>query len=92
MKITGSPVTTPGNVSASEAASPSAQASPSTLPVSEGVLQSAGVQQAQAVLKELPEIDQARVAELREALAQGKLPFDAGKLAGLIDRYHGGRS
>ena len=24
--------------------------------------------------------------------AMGKLPFDAGKLAGLIDRYHGGRS
>lgn len=92
MKITGSPIATPSGVSASEAASPLAQASPATPLASAGVSQSAGVQQAQAVLKALPEIDQARVAELREALAQGKLPFDAGKLAGLIDRYHGGRS
>ena len=55
-------------------------------------LQSAVLQPAQASLNALPDIDMQRVAELREALAAGKLPFDAGKLAGLIDRYHGGRS
>jgi negative regulator of flagellin synthesis FlgM len=92
MKITGSPITTPSSVSSCEAAPTQLPTTPGTSLASEGVSQSAGVQQAQAVLQELPEIDQARVAELREALAQGKLPFDAGRLAGLIDRYHGGRS
>ena len=59
---------------------------------SEEKLQSAVLQPAQATMDALPDIDMHRVAELREALAGGKLPFDAGKLAGLIDRYHGGRS
>jgi negative regulator of flagellin synthesis FlgM len=30
------------------------------------------------------------VAQLRDALAKGELPFDAGKLAGLIQRFHRG--
>ena len=39
----------------------------------------------------LPEIDQARVDALREALARGEVPFDADKLAGLIERFHGSK-
>ncbi|KAF7599960.1 MAG: flagellar biosynthesis anti-sigma factor FlgM [Candidatus Dactylopiibacterium carminicum] len=53
--------------------------------------QSAGLQQAQASLAGLPEVDQAKVAALRDALARGELPFDPAKLAALIDRYHGGK-
>lgn len=46
---------------------------------------------AQAALRAMPEIDAAKVAQLREALARGEVRFDAGKLAGLIARYHGVR-
>ncbi|MFC3533447.1 flagellar biosynthesis anti-sigma factor FlgM [Vogesella facilis] len=54
-------------------------------------LQSAVLQPAQDALAALPDIDAARVAEIKAALADGKINFDAGKLAGLIRRYHGGR-
>jgi negative regulator of flagellin synthesis FlgM len=37
----------------------------------------------------MPDIDHAKVAALRDALAKGELPFDANKLAGLIQRFHG---
>ncbi|AHI68099.1 flagellar biosynthesis anti-sigma factor FlgM [Burkholderia thailandensis] len=46
---------------------------------------------AQDVLRELPDFDAARVAALRAALQEGRLPFDAGKLAGLIQRFHGAK-
>lgn len=55
-----------------------------------GPLASAVLGPARAALQALPDVDEARVAELRDALAKGELPFDAGKLAGLIQRYHGG--
>ena len=42
-------------------------------------------------LAAMPDFDAARVAELRDALAKGELPFDAGRLAGLIQRFHAGR-
>jgi negative regulator of flagellin synthesis FlgM len=51
-------------------------------------LQSAVLQPALAALNELPDIDHAKVAMLRDALAKGELPFDAGKLAALIESYH----
>jgi len=41
-------------------------------------------------MKDMPDIDHERVAQLRDALAKGELPFDAGKLAGLIQRFHRG--
>jgi negative regulator of flagellin synthesis FlgM len=41
-----------------------------------------------AALRAMPDIDQTRVAELRDALARGELPFDARKLAALIEKYH----
>lgn len=46
---------------------------------------------AREVLRELPDFDAARVAALRAALQEGRLPFDAGKLAGLIQRFHGAK-
>ena len=45
---------------------------------------------ARAVLDETPEVDLVRVARVQAALAAGKIRFDACKLAGTIQRYHGG--
>jgi len=53
------------------------------------VLQSAILQPALAALREMPDIDLAAVKTLSDALANGDVPFDAGRLAGLIERYHG---
>jgi negative regulator of flagellin synthesis FlgM len=50
------------------------------------------MQPAMAALRKMPDMDMDRVAQLRDALAKGELPFDASKLAGLIERFHGGRS
>lgn len=49
------------------------------------------VQAAQAQLAAMPEVDAARVAEIKEALARGEIGFDAQKIAGLVVRHHGGR-
>lgn len=46
---------------------------------------------AKADLAALPEIDQAKVDALREALARGEIGFDAKRLATLIQRFHGSR-
>jgi len=54
-------------------------------------LQSSVLQPAVQALKEMPDFDHAKVAMLRDALAKGELPFDAGKLAGMIQRFHGGQ-
>jgi negative regulator of flagellin synthesis FlgM len=86
MKITGA--TTP---SVSLAANGPA-ASPAPAPAaaaSEAPLQSEVLQPARQALAALPEFDAARVAELRDALAKGELPFDPARLAGLIERFHG---
>jgi negative regulator of flagellin synthesis FlgM len=56
-----------------------------------GERQSAVLQAAQVALRAMPEVDEAKVAAVREALARGEIQFDAAKLAGLIARYHGGR-
>ncbi|MBS1190272.1 MAG: negative regulator of flagellin synthesis LfgM [Rhodocyclaceae bacterium] len=64
-------------------------ASPATPAAAE--LQSAVLQPALAALRNLPDIDEAKVAALRDALARGEMPFNAAKLAGLIERYHGNR-
>lgn len=49
------------------------------------------VQAAQKQLAAMPDIDAARVAEIKAALARGEISFDPQKLAGLISRHHGGR-
>ena len=51
-------------------------------------LQSAVLQPAMAAMRELPDIDQEKVASLKAALERGELPFDPAKLAALIERYH----
>jgi negative regulator of flagellin synthesis FlgM len=87
MKITG--VSTP-TVSISPQSG--AAAAPVAAPISAAAaepLESAVLQPAQAALRALPDFDAARVAELRDALAKGELPFDAGRLAGLMQRFHG---
>lgn len=53
-------------------------------------LQSEVLQPAAEALRAMPDFDAARVAELRDLLAKGELPFDPGRLAGLIQRFHGG--
>jgi negative regulator of flagellin synthesis FlgM len=54
-------------------------------------LQSDTLKPLKAAMDQLPEVDSAKVAEIKAALADGSIKFDAGKLAGLIQRYHGGR-
>jgi len=51
-------------------------------------LQSAVLAPAMEALRALPDVDHAKVVALRDALARGELPFDATKLAALIERYH----
>ena len=50
--------------------------------------ESAALDAALASIRDLPEVDQAKVATLRDQLTNGDIPFDASKLATLIDRYH----
>lgn len=52
-------------------------------------LQSEVLRPALDALRAMPEVDHARVAQLRDALAKGELPFDPARLAGLIQRFHG---
>lgn len=86
MKITGA--STPSITIAPQAGG--AQAAPAVVPtIANEALESAVLQPAQSALKALPDFDAAKVAELRDALQKGELPFDAGRLAGLIQRFHG---
>jgi len=56
-------------------------------------LQSAVLKPAMKAMKLMPEVDDAKIAELRDAISNGTLPsFDPGKLAGLIQRFHGSDS
>lgn len=92
MKITGSLGTDVPAVTPAAAPSGVGKNTPApAAPAGGGELQSAVLQPALAALRELPDIDHARVAALREALARGEIVFDAAKLAGLIERHHGGR-
>jgi negative regulator of flagellin synthesis FlgM len=86
MKITGA--STPSITITPQAGGPAA--APAVVPsVASEALESAVLQPAQSALKALPDFDAAKVAELRDALQKGELPFDAGRLAGLIQRFHG---
>jgi negative regulator of flagellin synthesis FlgM len=96
MKIStnnGAAATTPLATVAAVTPLASAQAMGATGPSSGGAaLQSAVMGPALAAMAAMPEIDHAKVAELRDAIARGELQFDAGKLAGLIQRFHGGQA
>lgn len=86
MKITGA--STPSVTIAPQAGGPAA--APVVAPaIANDALESSVLQPAQSALKALPDFDTEKVAELRDALAKGELPFDAGRLAGLIQRFHG---
>ena len=84
MKITGA--TTPSVTPTPQGAPAPAEAA-AAMPAP---LQSEVLQPAKEALGMLPEFDSARVAELRDALSRGELPFDPARLAGLIQRFHGG--
>jgi negative regulator of flagellin synthesis FlgM len=94
MKITGAstPAVTisPQPGTASSAATAAAPA-PAAASVAADTLESSVLQPAQAALRALPDFDAAKVAELRDALSKGELPFDSGRLAGLIQRFHGSK-
>jgi negative regulator of flagellin synthesis FlgM len=91
MKITsnGTPAATP--VAAPAPAAPAVLApAASTTAVAVGASAAGALlRSARAQLKQMPEVDAAKVAQVREALERGEIPFDAGKLAQLITRYHG---
>ncbi|KQP37172.1 flagellar biosynthesis anti-sigma factor FlgM [Pseudorhodoferax sp. Leaf274] len=88
MKITstGTPATPP----AAAAAPSAAAAAPAAGTASSGASAAGALlASARAQLQQMPEVDAARVAEIRAALERGEIGFDAGKLARLIERYHG---
>ena len=77
---------------APETTGPDAADAPAAPAAAPAPMQSAVQQPALAALRSMPEVDHAKVAELRDALARGEVRFDAARLAGLIQRFHGGRS
>lgn len=92
MKISGT-VTSTVNIGAQPAIVQTQVQAPAEAPAAAAAapaLQSQVLQPAAEALRALPDFDAARVAELRDALAKGELPFDPGRLAGLIQRFHGG--
>jgi negative regulator of flagellin synthesis FlgM len=86
MKITGATAPAVTLTPHGPAAAPAPAAAASAAP-----LQAETLQPAKDAMAAMPEIDHARVAELRDLLAKGELPFDAARLAGLIQRFHGGK-
>ena len=90
MKITGSSSAAVATVTAGGQAAP-APVQVDTPAASNAALQSEVLKPAAEALRAMPDFDAARVAELRDALARGELPFDPARLAGLIQKFHGGR-
>jgi len=87
------PVASAAEISRIEPAAPVSTAAKSSGSAAPNPLQSAVLGPAITAMGDLPEIDHGKVAMLRDALARGQLPFDASKLAALIERYHqAGRS
>ena len=62
-----------------------------TAPVAATELQSAVLQPALDAVREMPDVDQAKVDAIRDALARGEISFNPARLAALIERYHSGR-
>lgn len=83
---------TSGAAGASAAEATDTTAAPAAGAAAEATpLQAGSLAPAQQALAAMPEIDSARVAAVRDALARGEIRFDAQRLAGLIERFHGGR-
>lgn len=72
-------------------AQPMKQRSASPAMAADASLEIDTLRPAQAVLHDMPDFDKARVEALRVALKEGRIPFDAAKLAGLIQRFHGAK-
>jgi len=91
---TGMPDFTPADKTASAApVDETAAAAPTAASAANaGPLQSAALAPALTALRKMPDVDLAKVDQLRDALAKGQVPFDPAKLAGLIKRFHGGHS
>ncbi len=82
---------TPGTAAVQTVADTAPAEAPRTAaPAAQEALQSAVLKPALQAMKDLPDFDHEKVAQLRDALAKGELPFNAGKLAGVIQRFHGG--
>jgi len=91
MKITGA--STPAVTVSPQVGGAAPAPAPAPAPVAAAAaLESSVLQPAQNALRALPDFDAAKVAELRDALAKGELPFDSGRLAGLIQRFHGSKT
>ena len=94
MKITqrSTALTPTTGVGATEAAAPAPSPAAGAATAAEATpLQAGTLAPAQEALAAMPDIDSARVAAVRDALARGEIRFDAQRLAGLIERFHGGR-
>lgn len=89
MRISGSPLMPQGVAAPAVAETTAAEPATPVARSGEAALQSSTLQPALAAMRDMPEIDEAKVAALRDALAKGELPFNAAKLAGLIERFHG---
>ena len=90
MKVTGSSTTTVTTVTmGAQRVSVPVQAEAPAAPMA--ALQSEVLKPAAEAMQAMPDFDAARVAELRDQLARGELPFDPARLAGLIQKFHGGR-
>ncbi len=94
MRISGNPgaESTAAARAADAPRTESASAGAPSVATTPAALASGVMQPAMEALRGMSDVDSARVAEIREALARGEIRFDAGKLASLITRYHGGRS
>ncbi|OWQ93896.1 flagellar biosynthesis anti-sigma factor FlgM [Roseateles aquatilis] len=75
-----------------DAADRAAGARASSPALQAAALESDVLKPAQAAMADMPDVDQTKVAALRDALAKGEIRFDANRLAQLIQRFHGGRS
>jgi len=84
-RASGATAPAPSSSTTSASAASPAAAPPS--PATGGTLAPA-----RAALAVLPDIDEAKVAFLRDALARGEIQFDAQRLAGLVQRFHGGHA
>lgn len=94
MKVTGKGLSgSPGvtQVSTHTGGAVVATESTTTTQVAAAELQSAVLQPALDAVRDMPDIDQARVDAIRDALARGEISFNPERLAALIDRYHSGR-
>lgn len=89
MRISGTPLQPQAVAAPAVADTAPAETAPAAARPS-AALQSSTLQPALAAMRDMPEIDEAKVAALRDALAKGELPFNPAKLAGLIERFHGG--